>query len=87
MNTKEKRQEEQELANAVSVLRATLRGIAHRKARRYEQEFLLRVRDMIDKEIGDNQYSADYLAREVRKETTKDLIPSGVRVCQKNSLA
>lgn len=91
MNTKEKRQEEQELANAVSVLRATLRGIAHRKACRYEQEFLLRVRDMIDKEIGDqadvNQYSADYLAREVRKETTKDLIPSGVRACQKNSLA
>lgn len=91
MNAKEKRQEEQELQKAVSVLRATLRSIANRKACRYEQEFLHRVRDMIDKEIGDqadvNQYSADYLAREVRKETTKDLIPSGVRVCQKNSLA
>lgn len=91
MNQKEKKREQQELEQAVRVLRATLRSIAHRKARRYEQEFLLRVRDMIDEEIGDqaevNQYSADYLAREVRKETTKDLIPSGVRVCQKNSLA
>lgn len=91
VNQKEKKREQQELEQAVRVLRATLRSIAHRKARRYEQEFLLRVRDMIDKEIGDqaevNQYSADYLAREVRKETTKDLIPSGVRVCQKDSLA
>lgn len=72
MNQKEKKRE---LEQAVRVLRATLRSIAHRKARRYEQDFLLRVRDMIDKEIGDqaevNQYSADYLAREVRKETTK----------------
>ena len=91
MNQKEKKREQQELEQAVRVLRATLRSIAQRKARRYEQEFLLRVRDMIDKEIGVqaevNQYSADYLAREVRKETTRDLIPSGVRVCQKNSLA
>ena len=44
MNTKEKRQEEQELQKAVSVLRATLRSIANRKACRYEQEFLHRVR-------------------------------------------
>ena len=75
MNTKEKRQEEQELANAVSVLRATLRGIAHRKACRYEQEFLHRVRDMIDQEIGDqaiaNELSADFTAREVKQEITK----------------
>lgn len=48
MNAKEKRHEEQELQKAVSVLRATLRSIADRKARRYEQEFLHRVRDMID---------------------------------------
>lgn len=75
MNAKEKRQEEQELANAVSVLRATLRGIAHRKACRYEQEFLHRVRDMIDQEIGDqaiaNELSADFTAREVKQEITK----------------
>lgn len=49
--------------------------VGYRNARRYEQEFLLRVRDMIDKEIGDqadvNLFSADYLAREVRKEATK----------------
>lgn len=43
MNAKEKRQE-QELQKAVSVLRATLRSIANRKACRYEQEFLHRVR-------------------------------------------
>lgn len=75
MNAKEKRQEEQELAKAVSVLRATLRSIAHRKARRYEQEFLIRVRDMIDQEIGDqadaNELSADFTAREIRREITK----------------
>lgn len=76
MNQKERKQEEQELEKAVSVLRATLRSIAHRKARRYEQEFLHRVRDMIDEEIGVqaevNEYSADFAAREVKKEILKD---------------
>jgi DNA-binding Xre family transcriptional regulator len=48
MNAKERKQEEKELEQAVGVLRSTLRSIAHRKARRYEQEFLCRVRDMID---------------------------------------
>jgi hypothetical protein len=75
MNAKEKRQEEQELQKAVSVLRATLRSIADRKARRYEQEFLHRVRDMIDQEIGDqavaNELSADFTAREVKQEIIK----------------
>uniref|UniRef100_UPI004027D6C7 hypothetical protein n=1 Tax=Prevotella sp. TaxID=59823 RepID=UPI004027D6C7 len=75
MNAKEKRQEEQELQKAVSVLRATLRSIANRKACRYEQEFLHRVRDMIDQEIGDqaiaNELSADFTAREVKQEITK----------------
>lgn len=75
MNAKEKRQEEQELQKAVSVLRATLRSIADRKARRYEQEFLHRVRDMIDQEICDqavvNEISADFMAREVKQEITK----------------
>lgn len=54
---------------------AALHGIAHRKARRFEQEFLLRVRDMIDAEIGAqadcNELSADFVAREVRKEIVK----------------
>ena len=75
MNAKEKHQEEQELQKAVSVLRATLRSIACRKARRYEQEFLHRVRDMIDQEIGDqavvNELSADFTAREVKQEIIK----------------
>ena len=75
MNAKEKRQEEQELQKAVSVLRATLRSIANRKACRYEQEFLHRVRDMIDQEIGDqaiaNELSADFTAREVKQEINK----------------
>lgn len=75
MNAKEKRQEEQELQKAVSVLRATLRSIANRKACRYEQEFLHRVRDMIDQEIGDQaiatELSADFTAREVKQEITK----------------
>lgn len=75
MTQKEKRQEEKELEQAVKTLRATLRSIAHRKARRYEQEFLLRVRDMIDREISDQakitEVSADYLVREVKEELTK----------------
>lgn len=75
MNAKEKRQEEQELQKVVSVLRATLRSIANRKACRYEQEFLHRVRDMIDQEIGDqaiaNELFADFTAREVKQEITK----------------
>ncbi len=75
MTQKEKRQEEKELEQAVKTLRATLRSIAHRKARRYEEEFLLRVRDMIDREISDqekiSEVSADYLVREVKQEITK----------------
>lgn len=76
MTQKERKQEEKELADAVKVLRATLRSIAHRKARRYEQEFLHRVRDMIDKEISDmpevNECSADYVGCSVKTEILKD---------------
>lgn len=75
MTQKEKRQEEKELEQAVKTLRATLRSIAHRKARRYEEEFLLRVRDMIDREISDqaevSEAIAGYLVREVKEELTK----------------
>ena len=76
MTQKERKQEEKELADAVKVLRATLRSIAQRKARRYEQEFLYRVRDMIDEEISDmpevNEYSADYIGSSVVTEILKD---------------
>ena len=76
MTQKELKKEEAELAEAVRVLRATLRGIAQRKARRYEIEFLHRVRDMIDREIGEqaelNGYLADYTGNSVKKEMMKD---------------
>ena len=76
MTQKELKKEEAELAEAVRVLRATLRGIAQRKARRYEIEFLHRVRDMIDREIGEqaelNGYIADYTGNSVKKEIMKD---------------
>lgn len=76
MTQKERKKEEDELAEAVRVLRATLRGIAQRKARRYEIEFLHRVRDMIDREIGEqaelNGYLADYTSNSVKKEIMKD---------------
>lgn len=75
MTQKEKQQEEKELEQAVKTLRATLRSIAHRKARRYEEEFLLRVRDMINREISDqaevSEAIAGYLVREVKQEITK----------------
>ena len=75
MTRKEKQQEEKELVQAVNVLRCTLREIAQRKARRYEQEFMLRVRDMIDQEIGIHsevsEGLADYTACEVKKEIMK----------------
>lgn len=74
-NAKERKQEERELEQAVHTLRTTLRSIAHRKVRRYEQEFLLRVRDMIDQEIGDqaevNKASSEYIGCEVAKEISK----------------
>ena len=76
MTQKELKKEEAELAEAVRVLRATLRGIAQRKARRYEIEFMHRVRDMIDREIGEqaelNGYLADYTGNSVKKEILKD---------------
>lgn len=75
MNQRERKREEQEIADAVKVLRATLRSIAHRKALRYEQNFLGRVRDMIDQEISCNaevsEASAEFLAREVKNEVQK----------------
>lgn len=76
MTQKERKQEKKELEDAVKVLRATLRSIAQRKARRFEQEFMLRVRDMIDEEISDmpevNEYSADYIGSSVKTEILKD---------------
>lgn len=75
MTRKEKQQEEKELVQAVNVLRCTLREIAQRKARRYEQEFMLCVRDMIDQEIDIHtevsEGLADYTACEVKKEIMK----------------
>ncbi len=76
MNARERKQEEQELQQAVKVMCAAVRGIAHRKAQRYEQEFLHRVRDMIDEEIKSNKeinhYLAAYVTGEVEAEITKD---------------
>ncbi len=76
MNKKERKQEEKELADAVKVLRATLRSIAQRKARRYEQEFLYRVRDMIVDEISDqvvmDECIADHVGGSVKKEIMID---------------
>lgn len=75
MNARERKQEERELQQAVKVMRTTIRSIAHRKARRYEQEFLLRVRDMIDEELSGyeevSEASADYVAGEVKREIEK----------------
>lgn len=75
MNVKERKREEQEIGQAVRTLCATLRSIAHRKACRYEQEFLLRVRDVIDQEIGTqaevNKARAEYMGREVVREISK----------------
>ena len=76
MTQKELKKEEAELAEAVRVLRATLRGIAQRKARRYEIEFMCKVRNMIDKEISDqvavNERIADYTGDFIKKEIMKD---------------
>lgn len=75
MNQREKKREEQELERAVNVLRSALRGIARRKAQRYEQEFLIRVRDMIDTEIAAqadaNAFVTDLVTRKVKSEITK----------------
>ncbi len=53
-------------------MRAAIRSIAHRKAQRYEQEFLHRVRDMIDEEIGANaevnKRIPEFVAKEVKQE-------------------
>ena len=75
MNQKERKKEDEELAQAGRVLRATLRSIAQRKARRYELEFMCKVRNMIDKEISDqvvmNECIADHIAGSVKNEIKK----------------
>lgn len=76
MTQKERKKEDEELAEAVRVLRATLRSIAQRKARRYEIEFMCKVRNMIDKEISDqvavNECIADHVGNSVKTEILKD---------------
>lgn len=76
MTQKERKKEDEELAQAVRVLRATLRSIAQRKARRYEIEFMCKVRNMIDKEISDqaavNECIADHVGNSVKTEIMKD---------------
>ena len=75
MTQKERKKEDEELAQAVRVLRATLRSIAQRKARRYEIEFMCKVRNMIDKEISDqvavNECIADHVGNSVKNEIKK----------------
>ncbi len=75
MNARERKQEEPALQQAVKVMRAAIRSIAHRKAQRYEQEFLHRVRDMIDEELSGydevSEASADYVAGEVKRAIEK----------------
>lgn len=73
MTKKEQQAEEQELTKAVSVLKAALRGMAHRKAARYEAEFLLRVRDMIDREIETNEYVKEYSANHIGNEVADQI--------------
>ena len=72
MTQKERKKEDEELAQAVRVLRATLRSIAHRKARKYEIEFMCKVRNMIDREISDqvvmDECIADHIAGSVKNE-------------------
>lgn len=72
---KEKQNEEKELDEAVRVLGAAISAIASRKARRYEQELLRRVRDMIDVQLevktDVEQYSAEHMAQEIKREVTK----------------
>ncbi len=86
MNARERKQEEQELQQAVNVMRAAIRSIAHRKAKRYEQEFLHRVLDMINEEIGANaeasKYMHEYVAGEVKREIEKQWIMKA-RLAQK----
>lgn len=71
MNKRERQAEEQELAKAVSVLQAAIRGMAQRKAARYEAEFLLRVRDMINHEIEINEYVKEHSAHQIGKEISE----------------
>lgn len=73
MTTKERKQEEQELASAVKVLGAAIRSMAHRKAERYELEFLYRVRDMIDAEIGTRNTVSVWCAETIGKEIEVEL--------------
>ena len=75
MTQKERKQEEKELEDAVRVPRATLLSIAHRKACRYEIEFMTKVRNMIDKAISDqvvlDECIADHVGESVKNEILK----------------
>lgn len=75
MTKKEKEQETREIREAVRVLKMAISNMAKRKAQRYEQEFLLQVRDMINEEIDINGYvqahGAEYVADQVKQELQK----------------
>lgn len=73
MTKKEQQAETAELEKAVSVLKSALRGMAQRKAARYEAEFLLRVRDMIDREIETNEYVQEHYADVIGKDVSEQV--------------
>lgn len=72
MTKKEKEQETREIMEAVRVLKMAISNMAKRKAQRYEQEFLLQVRDMINEEIDINGYikenSAEFTSNKIKEE-------------------
>lgn len=73
MTKKEKQAEAKEIEQAVRVLRATLRGIAKRKAHQYELQFLSQVRDIIDHEISLAQEVTQTLAQMVGNEVSEEI--------------
>lgn len=73
MTKKEQQAEQQELDKAVQTLTAALRAMAQRKAARYEAKFLLRVRDMIDREIEVSEYVTEHSAESVGREVANQV--------------
>lgn len=74
MTKKEREQEQREIAEAVKVMRVAIHSLARKKAERYEHEFLIQVRDEIDRIIAVNDYVVQHSAEYIGQQVTETLL-------------
>lgn len=76
MNKKQQKAEREEMEQAIRTLCAVVRSMARKKAKRYEAEFLVMARDMLNEEIESLSIIDEMLAESIGKEVAETLKPN-----------